>query len=153
MLKITEQYFWNFVFLTFFFVLVIVGSIILETESRFLVSDITWFDAVLVVLGAWRLTRFVTSDSTTKFFREQFYDLKKTTRSLTLEVPTTGVRRAILEVLLNPWNISLGVGALVIFVYALTPYAVYPIALLALSGVVSLLETGTNLLLQKETKE
>jgi len=153
MIKFTEQYFWNFVFLTFFFVLVVLAAIILETESRFLLADITWLDAALVTLGSWRLTRFIISDSTTKFFREQFYDLKKTTRSLTLEVPAQGPRRTILEILLNPWNVSMGVAALVIFTYALTSYMVYPLALLALSGVVSLFELGASALKEKGSKE
>lgn len=153
MIKITEQYFWNFVFLTFFLFLLIMATIILETEARMAWTELTLFDGVLLVLGTWRLTRFFSSDSTTKFLREQLYDLKKTARSYTLEVPTTGVRRTILEILLNPWNLSLGLGALVTFCYLLTAYTVYPLFLLALSGLVGILDSGTNFLARRNSEE
>jgi Protein of unknown function (DUF1360) len=153
MLKVTDQYFWNFVFLAFLAFLVVMATIILETEARLTWEEIGLLDSVLIVLSTWRLTRFLSSDSTTKFFREQFYDLKKTVRTYSLEVPATGPRRTILEVLLNPWNLSLGLGAFVTFVYLLTPYAVYPLVLLALSGVVALLEVAVNFFAQKSKGE
>jgi hypothetical protein len=146
MIKITDQYFWNFIFLTFWLFLVVMATIILETEARLTWAELSLLDGVLIVLGSWRLVRLLSSDSTTKFFREQFYDLKKTARTVSLEVPATGPRRTILEVLLNPWNISLGVVSLVTFVYLLTSYAVYPLVLLALSGVVSFIELATRYL-------
>jgi hypothetical protein len=144
MLKFTDQYFWNIVLLAFFAFLVVMGSIILETEARMAYSEIGFLEGAALLLATWRLVRFLSSDSTTKFFREQFYDLKKTARSYSLEVPKTGPRRTILELLLNPWNLSLGVGAGVLFLYLLTSYAVYPVVILALSGIVALLEVVTN---------
>ncbi len=149
MLKITDQYFWNLVLLIFLGFLVVMGTIILETEARLTVAELTIFDVALVVLATWRLARFLGQDSATKFFREQFYDLKKTARSYTLEIPVHGPRRTILDILLNPWQLSIGLGAVVIFIYLLTPYAVYPLLILALSGLVGILEMAANLLTKK----
>jgi hypothetical protein len=140
MLKITDQYFWNLVFLTFFFALVVLGAIILDTESRLAWSELTWFDVGVIALATWRLTRFLAVDNTTKFFREQFYDLKKTARTISLERPVHGPRRTIIDLLTNHYNLGLFLAAVVIFVYLITPYAVYPLTFLALAGVVSLLE-------------
>lgn len=153
MIKITEQYFWNLVLLSFWGMLVVMGAIILDTEARIPFAELTLLDIALVTLATWRLTRFVSSDTTTKFFREQFYDLKKTARSYSLEVPTHGPRRTVLEVLMSPWNLSLGLGSLLIFVYLLTSFAMYPVALLALSGLVGILDTGTNFLARKNSEE
>jgi Protein of unknown function (DUF1360) len=153
MIKITDQYFWNVVFLSFFGFLVVMATIILETESRLTLAEMTVLDVALIVLATWRLVRFVAQDSTTKFFREQFYDLKKTARTYSLEVPATGPRRTILEIMLNPWNLSLGIGSFITFVYLLTAYAVYPLALLALSSLVGILEIGTNFFVQKTKEE
>ncbi len=153
MIKITDQYFWNFVFLAFFSFLLVMASIILETEARIPFSDLGLFDVGLIILSSWRLVRFFNQDSTTKFFREQFYDLKKTARSYSLEIPKTGPRRTILDIMLNPWNFSMGVVALVTFVYLLTSYAVYPLIILAFSGLISLIELGTNKLAPQSKEE
>ncbi len=153
MIKITEQYFWNLVFLSFWGMLVVMGAIILDTESRIPWVEVTMFDITLITLATWRLVRFVNSDSTTKFFREQFYDLKKNARTYSLEVPTTGPRRTILEIIMSPWNLSLGMGAVLTFGYLLTSFAIYPVALLALSGLVGILDAGTNFLARKNSEE
>jgi len=153
MIKITDQYFWNLVLLSFLGMLIVMGAIILDTESRIPFAELTMLDIALVTLATWRLVRLISADTTTKFFREQFYDLKKNARSYSLEVPATGPRRTILEIIMNPWNLSLGVGALVTFVYLLTALAIYPVALLALSGLVGILEAGTNFLARKNSEE
>jgi hypothetical protein len=153
MIKITDQYFWNFVFHLFFACLIVMATIILETEARITYLELGLFDIALITLSAWRLGRFISVDPFTKFFREQFYDLKKTARSYSLEVPATGPRRAILEIILNPWQFSLGIGALVTFVYLLTSYATYPLLLLALSGLISLLEVATNYIVERSKEE
>ncbi len=153
MLKFTDQYFWNIVLLIFFAFLVVMAAIILETEARIAYTEIGLLEGMLIALATWRTVRFVSSDSTTKFFREQFYDLKKTARAYTLEVPSAGPRRAILELILNPWNLSLGVGSFIVFCYLLTSYAIYPVVLLALSGLVVIFDMVTNLISKKAEEE
>jgi hypothetical protein len=153
MIKFTDQYFWNILFLSFFLFVVVMAAIILDTEARMSYADIGLLEGSLILLATWRTVRLLSVDSTTKFFREQFYDLKKTARTYSLEVPAKGPRRAFLELLLNPWNLSLGVGALLTFLYLLTSYMVYPLVILALSGLVAILELVTNWLTKKTDEE
>ncbi len=153
MIKITDQYFWNFVFLSFFGFLLIMATIILDTESRIPLSELSKFDLAVIILASWRLTRLFTSDITTKFFREQFYDLKKTARTITLEKPPTGPRRTILDIILSPWSFGIGMTALVTFCYLISAYTVYVLLLLALSGLVALLEVCTQYLTAKGKEE
>ncbi|MEZ4195044.1 MAG: DUF1360 domain-containing protein [Candidatus Paceibacterota bacterium] len=128
------------------------ATIIIDTESRLVITDLGKLDIAVIVLASWRLTRFFSSDSTTKFFREQFYDLKKTARTITLEKPATGPRRTVLDIILSPWSFGLGMTALVTFLYLISTYLFYPILLLALAGVVSLLQLSSEFLEKKTTE-
>jgi len=145
MLRITDQYFWNFVFAMFFLVLVVMGAIILETESRILFTDLTLTDYVLMALASWRLTRLFVYDAITKFFREQFWDVVKVGKGYQLEKPKTGPRRTLADLLSCPWCFGLWAASTVIFFYLLTPYAVFPVILLALSAVATFLQLLSNL--------
>ena len=140
MIKITNQYFWHLFFLLFFVVLIVMGVIILDTESRIPLSELGLFDMAVITLASWRLVRFVAYDNITKFFREQFYDLKKTGRSFSLTKPQTGPRRTIIDLIVSPWNLGLWMTASVTFFYLITPYALYPLLFLTLSALVALLQ-------------
>ncbi|MCA9358871.1 DUF1360 domain-containing protein [Candidatus Kaiserbacteria bacterium] len=145
MLRITDQYFWNFVFSLFFIVLIVMGAIILETEARIPLSDLELVDYVLITLATWRVVRLFVYDAITKFFREQFWDLKKVGRGYQLEKPKVGPRRTIADLLSCPWCIGVWASATVTFFYLVTPYAVFPTILLALSSVATFLQILSNL--------
>lgn len=145
MLRITDQYFWNVVFGVFFLVLVIMGAIILETESRIALSDLTLTDYILVTLASWRLVRLFIYDAITKFLREQFWDVVKVGKTYALEKPKTGPRRTLADLMSCPWCFGIWASASVLFFYLLTPYAVFPVALLAISAVASFLQIFANL--------
>lgn len=144
-MRITDQYFWNFVFSVFFFILVVMGSIILETESRINLDELSTVDFVLMTLATWRLTRLFVYDNITKFIREQFWDVVKAGKGYTLEKPKVGPRRTMADLLSCPWCIGIWAAATVIFFYLVTPYATYPIMLLALSAVATFLQLLSNL--------
>lgn len=144
-MRITDQYFWNFVFSVFFLILVIMGSIILETESRIVLDELTTVDFVLMTLATWRLTRLFVYDNITKFIREQFFDVVKAGKGYTLEKPKVGPRRTLADLLTCPWCMGVWAAAVVIFFYLVTPYATYPIMLLALSAVATFLQLLSNL--------
>lgn len=145
MLKITDQYFWNFVFVLFFSLLVVMGTIILETESRLVLTDLTFTDFALMTLATWRLTRLFVYDAITKFFREQFFDVVKVGRGYDLEKPKLGPRRTLADLLTCPWCFGTWAAAMVIFFYLLTPYALYPVLILAISAVATFLQLTSNL--------
>ena len=144
-MRITDQYFWNFVFTIFFLILIVMGAIILETESRVRFAELSTMDFVLMTLATWRLTRLMIYDTVTKFVREQFWDVVKVGKGFALEKPPTGPRRTVADLLSCPWCFGVWAAALVIFLYLITPYAVYPILLLAVSAVASFLQILSNL--------
>lgn len=144
-MRITDQYFWNFVFSMFFLVLVIMAAIILQTEARLNVAELSFTDFALMTLATWRLTRLFVYDAITKFFREQFWDVVKVGKGYALEKPKVGPRRTIADLLACPWCFGVWAAAVVIFFYLITPYAVYPVMLLALSAVATFLQLLSNL--------
>lgn len=145
MIRITDQYFWNFVFTVFFGVLVIMGAIILETESRIPLTELSLVDYVLITLASWRLTRLFVYDVVLKFFREQFLDAKKVGRGYRLEKPPAGPRRTLSDLLSCPWCFGMWAAATVTFFYLITPYAVFPVILLAVAAVATFLQLLANL--------
>lgn len=146
MIRVSDQYVWNVVFSAFFVVLVIMGAIILETESRIAYTELSVIDYVLVTLASWRLVRLFVYDAITRFFREQFYDVKKVGRGYRLEKPKLGPRRTIADLLSCPWCFGVWATATVLFFYLLTPLAVFPVTLLALSAVATSLQIIMNLI-------
>jgi hypothetical protein len=145
MLRITDQYFWNVIFTIFFVTLVVLGTIILETESRIPLEELTLIDLTLVTLATWRLVRLFVYDAVTKWWREQFYDVKKVGRSYELVKPKIGPRRTLADLFSCPWCFGVWAAALVTFFYLLTPYALYPIIFLAIAAVATFLQLLANL--------
>jgi len=145
MLRITDQYFWNFVFTIFFLILIIMGTIILDSEGRLDLDQLVLIDYVLITLASWRLTRLFVYDAVTKFFREQFWDVKKVGRGFALEKPKTGPRRTLADLLSCPWCFGIWATATVSFFYIWTEWFVFPTIILAMSGVVTFLQLLANL--------
>jgi hypothetical protein len=145
MIRVSEQYFWSFVFSVFFLILVVMGAIILETEARLDWVNLTTFDYAVMLLASWRLTRLFVYDSITRFLREQFMDVVKSGRGYKLQTPKNGPRRLLADLFACPWCMSIWTSTMVVFIYMLTAYAVFPFVLLGMSAVVSFLQIGTNL--------
>ena len=146
MIRITDQYAWNFFFSILFLLLVVIGAIILETEARIPWAELTLVDYTLITLASWRLTRLFVYDAITKFFREQFWDTKKLSLGDKLQKPKTGPRRTLADLLSCPWCFGVWATATVIFFYLITPYAIFPVMLLALSAVATFLQLLSNLI-------
>ena len=145
MLRITDQYFWNFVFSSFFVVLVVMGVIILEGEAYKSYAEITVLDIVLITLATWRVVRLFVYDAITKFFREQFWNARKTKTGIVLEKPASGPRRTLADLFSCPWCLSAWAAAFITFCYLLTPYAFFPVLFLAVSAVATYLQLLSNL--------
>jgi len=146
MIRITDQYFWNFIFTLFFLCFVVMGMIILNTETRIEPADLTWFDFTLMTLATLRLVRLVVYDAITKFFREQFWDVKESKIGLVLEKPDSGPRRTLADLLSCPWCIGIWAGATVVFFYLWTPYAYFPVLFLAISSLATTLQLLANMI-------
>jgi hypothetical protein len=144
-MRITDQYFWNIVFLGFFSVLVILMAIILETEAIRDVATLTLTDFALMTLATWRVIRLFVYDAITKFFREQFWDVEKTKTGLMLVKPERGPRRTIADLLSCPWCFGVWAGAIVVFAYLTFAWAWYVVAFLAISAAATFLQLLSNL--------
>ena len=145
MFRLTDQYFWNIIFTLFFVVVVVCGMIILDSEATLTLADLTVLDISLLILASWRIVRLVVHDAVTKWFREQFWDAKRTKEGVVLEKPKAGPRRTLADLLSCPWCIGLWAAAVVTFFYLLTPWAFYPVLFLAVSAVASYLHILASL--------
>ena len=94
-MRITDQYFWNIVFILFYLGLLTMAVIILETETRIPYDALTLLDIAIITLASFRLTRLFVYDGMTRFLREQFYDTKAVRNKITLVRPLVGPMRAI----------------------------------------------------------
>jgi hypothetical protein len=144
-MRITDQYFWNFVFSTFFILMLIMASIILSTEARVPLTELELVDFVLITLASWRLTRLFVYDMVTKFVREQFLDVVKVGRKFALEKPKTGPRRTLADLFGCPWCFGVWATALMSFLYLISEWFYYVTIILALSAVATFLQILTNL--------
>lgn len=145
MIRITDQYFWSVVFSAFFLLLIAMGTIILETEARIPLAELSLADYVLITLATWRLTRLFVYDELTRFLREQFYDLEKVGKKIELVKPKSGPRRMLASLMGCPWCMGVWLAAVVVFAYVITPYAYFAVIVLAVSAVATFLQIFTNL--------
>jgi hypothetical protein len=145
-MRITDQYFWNVVFLVFFIGLAFMAAVILESMAWKPYSELVLLDYVLITLASFRIVRAVLYDKIFAFFREQFYDVVETKGKVTLVKPATGPRRTLADLLSCPWCFGVWSTAMVSFFYLFTPFAFYPILFLALSAAASFLQILSSLI-------
>ncbi|MCD5382149.1 MAG: DUF1360 domain-containing protein [Candidatus Pacebacteria bacterium] len=145
-MRITDQYFWNIVFSLFFVFLVAMGTLILDSAAYKTYAELALGDFVLMTLASWRLVRLFVYDKIMACVREQFWDAKVTKTSVTLTKPQGGPRRTIADLFSCPWCFGVWGTACVVFFYLLTPYAFFPVLILALSAVATFLQILTNMI-------
>lgn len=159
MIRITDQYFWNVVFILFYIGLVVMAGIILNTEARMAYTELTLLDLAIISLASFRFTRLFVYDAMTKFFREQFWDVKLVRTKVMLVKPVTGPRRTLADLMCCPWCFGVWATSFILFFYLLTPHAYFPILILALSSIATMLQIFSNMIgwkaeqLKKDTEE
>ena len=139
MLRITDQYFWQVVFGIFYLVLLVMGMIIIDTETRMPLSELGWFELALVALASWRVTLLFTHDEAMKWLREQFWNVKKVRGGVVLERPKSGPRRTLAELFSCDRCLMLWVTPLMLFYYLTSMSADFVVTFIALAGAISLL--------------
>lgn len=143
-MRITDQYFWNIIFLVFFVGLTFMATVILEGMAWKLYTELTIVDFALISLASFRIVRAVIYDKIFAFFREQFYDAVETKGKVMLVKPEAGPRRTLADLLSCPWCFGVWATFMISFFYLLTPYAFFPVLFLALSAVASFLQILSN---------
>ncbi len=145
MIRVTDQYFWNILFLFFYVALIVIAVLYLEKKAYLSYDELTLLDLSLNTLASFRVTRMFVYDSMTKFLREQFMDTKKVRNTEVMVKPLHGPRRTLSELVGCPWCFGVWATTFVTFFYVLTPYAYFPTLILALAGVATVIQLFANL--------
>ena len=144
-----DQGIWNFIFTLFFAVVFFtLGHVLFRLDL--LPVSVSLFDAALMVLATFRATRLFVYDKITQFIRDLFLDKEMAENEegelfILREKPANGPRRAIAELLACPWCFGMWAALFVTFFYFLTPFAWFPIFVLAISGLGSLVQLLANM--------
>ena len=145
-MRITDQYFWNIVFILFYLGLLTMAVIILETETRIPYEALTLLDIAIITLASFRLTRLFVYDGMTRFLREQFYDTKAVRNKITLVKPLVGPRRTLADLMSCPWCFGVWATTCVVFLYLVSAYMYIPMLILAIAGVATLIQLCANMI-------
>jgi hypothetical protein len=143
-----DQNFWNFLFSVFFLCVLIASLYVMQlVRGGFLVS-VPPFDALLMALATFRITRLIVYDKITRWFRELFADAREFEEGGVLYVEIrpygSGLRHALHDLLQCPWCIGIWAALIVMFCYFIFPWAWSVIFFLALAGVGSLIQIWAN---------
>jgi len=144
MFQITDrvnQNFWHIILSGVFIALVVVEMALLQLYAYRSFATIELFDIALITLATWRLIRLFVYDKIMSFFRDLFYTVDD---AGLLVKPNRGFRRAVIDLLLCPWCFGVWAASTVVFFYFLTPFAFYPIFILAISVIATTLQLITN---------
>lgn len=143
-----DQNLWNFLFSVFFvIVLVVVVRLVWSMNGSF-PQSIPVFDAALLALASFRITRLVVYDKITRWFRELFADSyefeENGIRYVAVRPFGSGLRHTIGDLLQCPWCIGFWGALATCTAYVLFPWAWFVILFLAVAGAGSLLQVIAN---------
>ncbi len=142
-----DQAQWHFLFSLFFVgVAGVLYAILLETVP--VPRKIPLFEALLIALATFRLTRLFVYDTITQFVRDWFLDVRMVEgkSEAVREKPASGPRRTIATLLGCPWCFAVWPALVLSFFYFYTPHAWFFILVLALAGVASIFQVVANLI-------
>lgn len=145
-----DQYFWNF-FFTLLFAILLAAALSYFSDRGAVPTAISLFDATLIALATFRLTRLIVYDRIFAFFRDFFLDRVREKQkdggvTVSYREPTSGVRRTIRDLLACPWCTGAWAALILVFSYYASPYAWFVIFILAIAGLGSLFQVLANLL-------
>ncbi len=124
---------WNIVFILFFILLSILATQYIFTNTGF--YELSIWEYFILVTAIFRLTRLTTYDQITTWVRDMFEDARPKTFAGTVKT------------LINcPWCTGLWFALVVLFSYLVFPFAIFPIYILSLAGVASVVQLAANLL-------
>lgn len=124
---------WNIFFLLLFVLCALVGFRLVENAHA--IVTLTLWEATLLSLAAFRLTRLTVYDSITRWFRDLFENGQPYT--------FTGTVRTLVHC---PWCTGLWFALVLLTAHFAFPWSRFFILILALGGVASLMQVGANLL-------
>ena len=127
------QNFWNFIFSLFFIVVLVFALWLMKAVRGGYLSSVPPFDALLMALASFRITRLVVYDKITRWFRDLFNTHDK-----------SGIRYTIHDLLSCPWCIGFWSALVIVLAYFIFPWAWSVIFFLAVAGAGSLIQLYAN---------
>lgn len=141
-----DQGAWSIILTLVFGALVVLAMIALERLGQ-LPTTISTFDFIILALAVFRTVRLLTYDSIAQFIRDWFVVTTTHPDGMVTRVPLPyGFRRTLGNLISCPWCVAVWITLVYSFFYFLTPYAWYPLVLLAIAGVASVFQIFANLI-------
>jgi hypothetical protein len=152
MIRITRpkenQNLWNFILSVFFLCALIFALWEIWGEYGDFPQGVVPFDALLMALAAFRITRLVVYDKIMRWFRELFIQKREFEKDgeiwLELVPYKTGLLATIYDLLGCPWCVGFWSALIIAFVYFIFPWAWFVIFFLALAGAGSFIQLAAN---------
>jgi len=149
--KTDDQNLWNFIYSLLFAAFFLGLMWVLYRVNGTLPTAIPPFDAFLIALATFRLTRLFVYDKITRFVRDLFvrYEEVYSEQGITYlepHQPGGGPLRTMSELLACPWCFGVWAALVVTFFYYLTPLAWFPIFVVAAAGVGTLFQLIANMI-------
>jgi hypothetical protein len=147
-----DESIWNFIFSVLFVGILSWMAWYLWSINRLPIA-INVFDFTLIILASFRITRLFVYDAVTQFVRHWFLDeivvdenMYEDAKEILVmrKIPSEGPRRVMFQLLSCPWCFGLWASLWVSFLYFATPFAWFPILVLAVAGVATLLQLIAN---------
>ena len=146
-----DQNLWNFLFSVLFAILLGLSVMQIHATWGGYPTSVPLFDALLMALAVFRVTRLVVYDKITRFAREWFVQQRDITHPeggemVELAPFPRGMRRTVHDLLQCPWCVGVWASLLVVFSYFEFAWAWYVIFMLAVAGAGSFLQVTSNLI-------
>jgi hypothetical protein len=124
---------WNFLFSVFFVAVLVVALWYMKSVRGFYLGRVEPFDALLLSLASFRVTRLIVYDKISRWFRDLFDDPRG-----------YGLRHTIHDLLNCPWCIGFWSALILVVAYFTQEWAWTVIFFLAVAGVGSLVHLYAN---------
>lgn len=145
-----DQNVWNFWFSLFFLAVLIEALVFLHARTGGFPRSISVFDALLMALAAFRVTRLIVYDKITRWFRELFVEKRAVIdgeeKWVEIRSGGLGIRTTIFELMQCPWCIGFWSALAIAVFYFTFDWAWFVIFFLALAGTGTLLQLLANLI-------
>ena len=141
---------WNMFFSMVFVVLCAGSAWVIYRSYGVLPNAVPPFDALIMVLAVFRLTRLFVYEKITRFLREWCMDKEVVAApegvSFSFYKPERGIKRTFHDLLGCPWCVGVWATLPVVFGYYMFSWSWYILLILAVSGVATLVQLTANLI-------
>jgi membrane protein YdbS with pleckstrin-like domain len=129
----SSENFWNFVFSVFFIIVLAAALMYMKSVRGYYLGSVPPFDALLLALASFRVTRLIVYDKISRWFRDLFDDPRG-----------YGLRHTIHDLLNCPWCIGFWSALILVVAYFTIDWAWTVIFFLAVAGTGSFVQLLAN---------